>query len=160
MIFRNIQKIKFPFLKEVATKVSEKYSLEDIYMDKQGGVCFTFKGYLEEDDIKNIFNVITPKEYLQKTELKYLEDYTFGTKETHIFSVEGINYKNLNKPTIIVTNNNRFERVCSSIEETYNALCEAHNLPSDDRIYIKFCHINSESANYSAIIWNKDITRY
>ena len=91
MIFHNIQKIKFPFLKEVATKVSEKYSLEDIYMDKQGGVCFTFKGYLEEDDIKNIFNVITPKEYQQKTELKYLEDYTFGTKETHIFSVEGIN---------------------------------------------------------------------
>lgn len=160
MIFRNVQKIKFPFLKEVTIKVSEKYPLDDIYMDNAGGVCFTFKGYLDENDIKDILNTITPKEYQRKTELKYLEDYTFGTKETHVFSIEGINYKNLNKTTLIVTNNNEFERVCSSIEEAYKALGEAHNLPSDDHIHIEFCHVNSESADYSAIIWNKDITRF
>lgn len=160
MIFRDIQKIKFPFLKEVAIKVSEKYPLDDIYMDDVGGVCFTFKCLLEEEDIKYIFDTITPKEYQKKSKVKYLEDYTFGTKETHVFSIEGLNYKNLNKTTLIVTNNNEFEKVCSSIGEAYNALCEAHNLSSDDHIHIEFCHVNSESADYSAIIWNKDITRF
>lgn len=95
MIFRNVQKIKFPFLREVAIKVSNKYPLDDIYMDGAGGVCFTFKGYLDENSIKDVFNIITPKEYQQKTELKYLEDYTTSTKETHVFSFDGINYKNL-----------------------------------------------------------------
>lgn len=97
MIFRNVQKIKFPFLKEVAIKVSEKYSLEDIYMDKQGGVCLTFKGYLDEDDIKYILNTITPKEYHQNIKLKFMEDYTFATDSarTHVFSIDGIDYKNL-----------------------------------------------------------------
>lgn len=160
MIFRNVQKIKFPFLKEVATELSEKYSLDDIYMDDTGGVCFTFKGFLNEEDIKYILDTITPKEYRRKAKLKYLEDYTFGTKETHVFSIEGIDYKNLNKTTIIVTNNKEFIKVCSSIEEAYKALCEAHNLSSDDHIHIEFCHVNSESADYSAIIWNKDITRF
>ena len=52
MIFRDVQKIKFSFLKEVAIKVSEKYHLDDIYMDDAGGVCFTFKGYLDKNSIK------------------------------------------------------------------------------------------------------------
>lgn len=65
---------------------------------------------------------------------------------------------------IIVTNNNEFTKVCSSIEEAYKALCEVHDLLPDTHIHIEFCHVNevgnNESANYQAIIWNKDITRY
>lgn len=65
---------------------------------------------------------------------------------------------------IIVINNNEFTRVCSSIEEAYDALCEAHDLLLDNHIHIEFCHVNdvgnNESANYRAIIWNEDITRY
>lgn len=66
--------------------------------------------------------------------------------------------------TVIVTNNNEFTKVCSTIEEAYEALCEAHDLLSDDHIHIEFCYVNNvgnnESANYSATIWNKDITMY
>ena len=66
--------------------------------------------------------------------------------------------------TVIVTNNNGFDRICSSIEEVFQALCEAHDYLSDNHIHIEFCNVNSvgnnESANYSAIIWNKDITKY
>ena len=66
--------------------------------------------------------------------------------------------------TIVVTNNNEFTKVCSTIEEAYEALSEAHDLLSDNHIHIEFCNINNvgnnESANYSATIWNKDITRY
>ena len=79
----------------MATKVSNKYPLDDIYMDDAGGVCFTFKGYLDENSIKDVFNIITPKAYHQKTELKYLEDSTPSTKATHVFFFDGINYKNL-----------------------------------------------------------------
>ena len=66
--------------------------------------------------------------------------------------------------TVIVTNNNEFTKVCSTIEEAYKALYEAHDLLSDDPIHIEFCQRNkvgnNSSANYSAIIWNKDITRF
>lgn len=65
---------------------------------------------------------------------------------------------------IIVSNNEDFTRVCSSIEEAYKALCEAYNLPHDDYIHIEFCNINAvgnnESANYEAIIWKENIRRF
>ena len=66
--------------------------------------------------------------------------------------------------TLIVTNNDDFTRICTSLEEAYEALSEAHNLLSDDHIHIEFCRRNkvgnNESINYEAIIWNKDITRF
>jgi len=69
---------------------------------------------------------------------------------------------------IIVSNknylDNDFTVVCSSIEELYKALVEAKATLSDDHIYIEFCNEdsigNNMSANYEAIIWNKDVTRY
>ena len=64
---------------------------------------------------------------------------------------------------IIVTNHNGFTKVCFTIEETYKALSEAHDLLSDNHIHIEFYQrnkaSNDSSANYEAIIWNKDITR-
>lgn len=66
--------------------------------------------------------------------------------------------------TVIVTNNNGFNRVCTSIEELYEVLAEAHDSLSDNHIHIEFCRRNSVgnnvSINYEAIIWNKDITRF
>ena len=57
--------------------------------------------------------------------------------------------------TVIVTNNNGFDRVCTSIEELYQALSEAHNLLFDDHIHIEFCRRNkvgnNMSLNYEAI---------
>ena len=48
---------------------------------------------------------------------------------------------------IIVTNNNEFTRVCSTIEEAYEALSEAHDLLSDNHIHIEFCHVNDVGNN-------------
>ena len=49
--------------------------------------------------------------------------------------------------TLIVTNNNEFTKVCSTIEEAYKALKEAHDLLSDDHIHIEFCHVNDVGNN-------------
>lgn len=69
---------------------------------------------------------------------------------------------------VIVSNNlyhdpNEFTKVCSSTDELYKALCEAHD-KKESHIHIEFCNVNSVgnnvAANYEAIIWDKDITRY
>lgn len=66
--------------------------------------------------------------------------------------------------TLIVTNNDDFTRICTSLEELYDALSEAHDSLLDDHIHIEFCRRdsvgNNNSINYEAIIWNKDITRF
>ena len=65
---------------------------------------------------------------------------------------------------VIITNNDEFTQVCSSIEAAYNALCEAYDRLADNHIHIEFCNVNkvgnNESANYSAIIDHKYVTRY
>lgn len=42
--------------------------------------------------------------------------------------------------TLIVTNNNEFTRICSSIEEAYKALKEARDLLSDYHIHRVLSH--------------------
>ena len=65
---------------------------------------------------------------------------------------------------VIITNNDEFTQVCSSIEEMFNALCKAYDTLDDNHIHIEFCNVNkvsnNESANYNAIIYNKYVTRY
>lgn len=66
--------------------------------------------------------------------------------------------------TLIVINNNDFTRICTSLEEAYEALAEAYDSLSDNHIHIEFCRRNKVgnncAINYETIIWNKDITRF
>lgn len=68
---------------------------------------------------------------------------------------------------IIVSNRrdcdpDEFTKVCSSIEEFYEALCEVYDKKIEDHIHFEFCTTNSvgnnESANYCAII--EHVTRF
>lgn len=97
MIFRNIQDIQYPFLKDAATKLSKNYSLNGIYMDKRGELCLTFKGILTEDNIQSIMNIITPKGYGFDDYTVSSSDYCYYEKEqkTHVYSIDGIDYRNL-----------------------------------------------------------------
>lgn len=97
MIFRNIQDIQYPFLKDAATKLFKDYSLEDIYMDKKGELCLTFKGLLTVGNIQSIMNIITPKGHGFDGYTVSSSDYCYYKEEqkTHIYSVDGIDYKNL-----------------------------------------------------------------
>lgn len=97
MIFNNIQDIQYPFLKDTATKLSKKYSLNDIYMDKRGELCLTFKGILTEDDIQSIMNIITSKGHGFDDYTISSSDYCYYKEEqkTYVYSVDGIDYRNL-----------------------------------------------------------------
>ena len=97
MIFRNIQDIKYPFLKDAATKLFKDYSLEDIYMDKRGELCLTFKGLLTVDNIQFIMNIITPKGHGFDGYTVSSSDYCYykEKQKTHVYSVDGIDYRNL-----------------------------------------------------------------
>lgn len=97
MIFRNIQDIQYPFLKDTATKLSKNYSLNDIYMDKRGELCLTFKGILTEDNIQFIMNIITPKGHRFDNYTVFSADYCYNKEkqETYVYSIDDIDYRNL-----------------------------------------------------------------
>lgn len=97
MIFRNIQDIKYPFLKGAATKLFKDYSLEDIYMDKRGELCLTFKGLLTMDNIQSIMNIITPKGHGFDGYTVSSSDYCYYKEEqkTHVYSIDGIDYRKI-----------------------------------------------------------------
>lgn len=97
MIFRNIQDIGYSFLKDAATKLFKDYSLEDIYMDKRGELCLTFKGLLTVDNIQFIMNIITHKGHGFDDYTVSSSDYCYYKEEqkTHVYSVNGIDYRNL-----------------------------------------------------------------
>lgn len=97
MIFRNIQDIKYPFLKEAATKLSKNYSQNDIYMDNRGELCLTFKGILTEDNIQFIMNIITPKGHGFDNYTVSSADYCYikEKQETYVYSIDGIDYRNI-----------------------------------------------------------------
>lgn len=97
MIFCNIQDIKFPFLKEAATKLSKKFTIHNIYMDPRGEISITFDGKLNEYSLKYIFTIINPWESKPSDyELSALDySYSDDMQRTHVFSADGIDYRNL-----------------------------------------------------------------
>lgn len=97
MILRNIQDIQYPFLKDAATKLFKNYSLKDIYMNKRGELCLTFKGLLTVDNIQSIMNIITPKEHGFDDYTVSSSDYCYNKdkQETHVYSIDDIDYRNL-----------------------------------------------------------------
>lgn len=98
MIFYNIQDIQYPFLKDAATKLFKNYSLKDIYMDKRGELCLTFKGLLTVDNILSIMNTITPKGHGFDDYTVSSSDYCYykENQETYVYFIDGIDYRKLN----------------------------------------------------------------
>lgn len=97
MIFYNIKDIQYPFLKEAATKLFKDYSIKDIYMDKHGELCLTFKGILTVDNIQSIMNIITPKGRGFDGYTVSSSDYCYYKEEqrTHVYSIDGIDYRKI-----------------------------------------------------------------
>lgn len=98
MIFNDINNIPYSFLKETATKLSEKYPLYNIYMDKRGELCITINGKLSIDAIKDILVTIYPKN-INKDDmgLDYSMNYSFSNdmQKTYVYSADGVDYRTI-----------------------------------------------------------------
>lgn len=96
MIFTDYNDIPYPFLHDAALVISKRYPLEDIYMDKIGGLCLSIKGKLSKDAIIDILQNITPwdlsADCYEISSLDYCYPYD---KKTYIYSINGIDYRTL-----------------------------------------------------------------
>lgn len=97
MIYRNYNTIPYPFLHDAAMIISKRYSLEDIYMDYNGGICITLKGKLPEDAVKDILMNINPNDScMDDYELSPLDySYSNDMQKTYVYSADDIDYREL-----------------------------------------------------------------
>lgn len=99
MIYKNYNTIPYPFLHKKLEVISEKYSIEEIFMDDGGCLDIAFKGKLAKDKIRDILLTITPKEFFFKYErpLEWFVDYFYSDHDdlTYVYSAGDINYRTL-----------------------------------------------------------------
>lgn len=97
MIYRDYTSIPYPFLHDAALVISKRYTLESIYMDKEGGICITLQGKLSDDAIKDILQNINPndvcKDSIELSPLNY--SYSDDMQRTYVYSADGIDYRAL-----------------------------------------------------------------
>ncbi len=98
MFYTNYNKIPYPYLHDAALVLSKRFSLISICMDKKGEVCLSFKGKLNEKEVKEVLKNINPFDSTDKDyDLEYILDYSYSDdmQETYVYSTDGIDYRNL-----------------------------------------------------------------
>ena len=98
MTYKDCTSIPYPFLHDAALVISKRYSLESIYMDKEGGICITLQGRLSDDVIKDILQNIAPNGICKNSiELEYNLHYSYSddVQRTYVYSADGIDYRAL-----------------------------------------------------------------
>ena len=97
MTYRNYTSIPYPFLYDAALVISKRYTLESIYMDKEGGICITLTGKLSDNAVKDILQNINPNDVCKNSiELSPLDySYSDDMQRTYVYSGEGIDYRTL-----------------------------------------------------------------
>ena len=98
MTFTGYNTIPYPFLHDAALVISKKYSLESIYMDKEGGICITLQGKLSDNAVKDILQNITPNDICKDDivlEYNLSHSYSDDMQKTYVYSPDGIDYREL-----------------------------------------------------------------
>lgn len=98
MIYRNYSEVLYPFLHDAALVLSKRFNLEGIYMDNRGELCLTFKGELEEKDIKEVLQNIIPNDICKDDivlEYNLYYCYSEDMQHTHVYSPDSIDYRKL-----------------------------------------------------------------
>lgn len=97
MLYTDYNTIPYPFLHDAALVISKRYSLESIYMDKEGGICITLKGRLSDNAVKDILVNINPWDSCADDyELSPLDySYSDDMQKTYVYSADGIDYREL-----------------------------------------------------------------
>lgn len=97
MIYKDYTTIPYPFLHDAALIISKRYSLESIYMDREGGICITLKGRLSDNAVKDILMNINPWDFCADDYELSLLDYSYSDdmQNTYVYSPDGIDYREL-----------------------------------------------------------------
>ena len=97
MTYKDYTSIPYPFLHDAALVISKRYTLESIYMDKEGGICITLAGKLSEYSVKDILQNINPWDScIDDYELSPLDySYSNDVQRTYVYSADGIDYRAL-----------------------------------------------------------------
>lgn len=98
MLYTDYNNIPYPFLHDAALVISKRYSLESIYVDREGGICITLKGRLSDNAVKDILMNIDPWDSCADDyELNLLDYYSYSDdmQKTYVYSLDGIDYRAL-----------------------------------------------------------------
>lgn len=98
MFYTDYNKIPYPYLHDAALVLSKRFSLTSICMNKNGEVCLSFKGKLNEKEVKEVLKNINPFDSSDEDyDLEYILDYSYSDdmQETYVYSTDGIDYRNL-----------------------------------------------------------------
>lgn len=98
MIYNNITTIPYPFLKNAVMDISKKYEVQSVRIDPKGEVYVKVSGQLSEDGVKDILEIITPKNFQPvKNNAEYAIDYDYAEtgEATYVYSLDWIDYTKL-----------------------------------------------------------------
>lgn len=72
---------------------------KSIYMDREGGLAISFKGKLNEEQVKTVLthfkDIIDGDTNVEKISCEYLKDYEYEDDITRIYTPDGYDYRNL-----------------------------------------------------------------
>ena len=94
MIFKNYKEIPYAFLHDAALVISKRFEIEYIHMDRHGEVCITLRGQLTEQSVKQVLQNLYPQDKsLEEIDVDF--EYWREGGYTHVYSPDGIDYRNL-----------------------------------------------------------------
>lgn len=79
MIYNDINKISYPFLKDAVLAISKNFEVQSVRTDPRGEVYVKITGQLSEDEVKSIVKLLTPKGFEPvKNDTGYNIDYDYA----------------------------------------------------------------------------------
>lgn len=98
MIYDNITKIPYPFLKDAVASISKNFEVQSVRVDFKGEVYVRVSGQLNDNEVKTILELLTPKDFKPiRDNVEYSTDYNYAetSEATYVYSPEGIDYTKL-----------------------------------------------------------------
>lgn len=98
MIYNDITTITYPFLKDAVLAISKNFKVQSARIDPKGEVYVKIAGQLSEDEVKDILEHLTPKNFKPiKDNVDYTMDYGYAEtgEATYVYSYEGLDYTKL-----------------------------------------------------------------
>lgn len=95
MIYKNINTIPYPFLKNAVASISKNFEVQSVRVDFKGEVYVRVSGQLNDNEVKDILKRLTPKGFKPiRDNVEYSTDYNYAetSEATYVYSPEGINY--------------------------------------------------------------------